>query len=214
MVGNLDARLDALGRSEALRTELAALQDRVRSAELKKEQIDDELTAAEEDADVARSHVSELSDLFRQILDRFEMPWFEDAYIDPETYRPVVNGGSLQELMSGGMKVLVNDAYFLAGLTYALQSPQDSLLPTFMIIDTPRKNFGSGQEDRNASVRIYSWIHTVRASYGDRMQVIIADNDVPVAVRSSLRIKSFSYDTPLIPEVAHLGEGAVETLKS
>ena len=40
----------------------------------------------------------------------------------------------------------------------------------------------------------------------------IADNDVPTKVRKGLRIVPFDYETPLIPDVVHPGEGNVETL--
>ena len=63
----------------------------------------------------------------------------------------MVGGKRLEELSSGGMKTLVNDAYFLAGLTYALRVPSETHLPLLSIIDTPRKNFGSHPDDRRAA---------------------------------------------------------------
>lgn len=210
--GALQARLHEMDRWQSMRAELEATTEARRTQEQALLEVQAELAAAEDEADMARGRVDDLSDLFADILEGFKMPWFKDAYIDRDSFRPVVNGMHLPEQLSGGMKVLINVAYFLAGLTYALQSPTDSLLPTFMVIDSPRKNFGSSAEDREASRRIYGWIHTLRTQYGSRFQLIVADNDVPTAVRTGLRIRNFSYSEPLIPEMSHPGEGNVETL--
>ena len=124
----------------------------------------------------------------------------------------MVGGKRLEELSSGGMKTLINDAYFLAGLTYALRAPAETRLPPLILIDTPRKNFGSDVDDASAAVRIYNWIRRLQDSYGaERFQLIIADNDVPSEARSLHEIR-LSYSKPLIDDLPHPGPEAVQTL--
>lgn len=79
---------------------------------------------------MARGRVDDLSALFEDILLGFKHPSIKQASIDRESFRPLVNGMHLPELLSGGMKVMVNDAYYLANLTFALQSPHHQTLDT------------------------------------------------------------------------------------
>jgi hypothetical protein len=141
------------------------------------------------------------------------LPWYEASHIDSTTYLPMVGGKRLEELSSGGMKTLVNDAYFLAGLTYALRVPAETYLPPMMLIDTPRKNFGADEDDASAAVRIYNWIGRLRDSYGSsRFQLIIADNDIPAEARDFHAIR-LSYARPLLDDLPHPGPELVSTLE-
>jgi hypothetical protein len=56
-------------------------------------------------------------------------------------------------LSSGGMKTIVNIAYFLANLTWSLRDPT-ALLPRLLITDSPRKDHGAGAEDLRGAGRI------------------------------------------------------------
>lgn len=212
----LGAQLAETDRLERLNSELVSVRQARGDLQARLAELEDDLERAKDHAELGRARVLELSEIFAETLQRFEQPWFEEqggeAHIDPTNYRPVVNGQYLPEQLSGGMKVVTNLAYYLAGLTFALRAPAESRLPTFLMIDTPRKNFGSSPEDRRASERFYADIHALRGLYGDRMQIIIADNDVPVRVRRGLRIRTFDYESPLIPSVEHPGEGKVATL--
>jgi hypothetical protein len=81
-----------------------------------------------------------------------------------------------------------------------------------MVIDTPRKNFGSDPDDRRAADRIYRWMRRLTDTY-DRssFQLILADNDIPPHAEE-FNVIRFSYAQPLIDDVPHPGPDAVETL--
>ncbi len=167
------------------------------------------LRDARTELEARRERVVELSDLFDELLRFFRLPWYESAHIDRRSYLPVVNGQSPEELLSGGMRTIVNDAYHLAGLTHTLT--HQTLLPSFLIIDSPRKNLGSGPDDTAISFQIYRHFQRLAGAYGDNFQLIVADNDVPPAMRD-LTSFTLDYDHPLIPDVQHPGEGRVETI--
>lgn len=153
----------------------------------------------------ALARVEELSVAFDDILQSLQLPWYEPSYIDPKTYLPMVGGKKLEELSSGGMKVLVNDSYFLAGLAYALRVPEETLLPSMMIIDSPMKNFGAGQDDLNYSHRFYRWLWALQQERGaNRFQLIIADNEIPQE-GEQFNVRRFSYEEPLIDDLPHPG---------
>src|SRR6266508_100188 len=205
----LRVRQDAVDRAlqqweqyRRLERVLAELQGELRSVERL-------LRDARVQLEARRERVVELSDLFDELLRFFRLPWYESARIDRRSYLPVVNGQNPEDLLSGGMRTIVNDAYHLAGLTYTLTHP--TLLPPLLIIDSPRKNLGSGPDDTAISFQIYRHFQRLAGAYGDNFQLIVADNDVPPAMRD-LTSFTLDYDHPLIPDVQHPGEGRVETI--
>lgn len=225
-MSELSSRIGELrGHDEALLASLRALHELQRVEREVAEQrslvesLAGRIRQEEADLEIGRRRVDDLSEMFDEILRSMRMPWYESAAIDAKTYLPVVNGGSLQELSSGGMKTLVNVAYYLANLTYALAN-QDSRLPPFMMIDSPRKNFGSGTADREHAGLIYERILSMQqvsqfgGALGRTFQLIVADNDVPERVARRLgarRIRRFSYEAPLIDDLHHPGPD-VETI--
>lgn len=175
--------------------------------------IGDKLAQAQVEREQAMTRVEELSEAFDEILQELKLPWYQPSEIDRKTYLPMVGGKRLEDLSSGGMKTLVNDAYFLAGLSYALRAPNETLLPSLMLIDTPRKNFGSNPDDTQASQRVYRWMRRLQVSYGNAFQLIVADNDIP-AEAEQFNVMSFSYEEPLIDDLAHPGPEQVKTIGS
>jgi len=172
--------------------------------------VERSLRDAKTELEARRERVGVLSDLFDELLRFFRLPWYQSASIDRRTYLPVVNGQSPEELLSSGMRTIVNDAYHLAGLTYTLT--HQTLLPAFLIIDSPRKNLGSDPDDTAISFQIYRHFQRMAGAYGDQFQLIVADNDVPAAMGYLTSI-TLDYDSPLIPDVEHPGEGQVETIE-
>lgn len=155
-----------------------------------------------------RSVVDDLSGIFNEVVQSLNIPWATEASLDARDYLPVINGERIESLaVAGGSKTLVTVAYHLSLLTYAL-SHRDSLLPQLLIIDTPRKNLGFNREDKELGERIYRRIGTIAEAYGDAVQFIVADNDVPQGA-NWLNALRFDYDHPLIGHVMHPGEAAV-----
>jgi hypothetical protein len=96
----------------------------------------------------------------------------------------------------------------------ALQPPDAIHLPGFLIIDSPRKNFWSGQADRGTGPRIYSLIEASQAANGSGLQMLIADNDLARKFHRSFRVVTLSYDDPLLNAIKHPGKDQVQTLDS
>lgn len=165
----------------------------------------DELRASLEQG---RQRVALLSDQFAEILADFQLPWLESARIDMKSYLPIINGRSFDDLSSGGMKALVNDAYHLAALRYALVYA-DSLMPLLQVIDSPRKTLGSGPEDRALSTNVYRRLRIMQDAFGQGFQLIVADNDVPDLAREWV-VAHLDYEHPGVPFVEHPGPEKVE----
>lgn len=166
----------------------------------------DQLGALRTELAERREGVHELSELFREIVEQAQLPWYESARIDDRSYLPIVNNGTFEALSSGGMKTVVNVAYHLALLTHGLVH-SELLIPRLLIIDSPAKNLGVSENDRSQADRIYRRIATLADAYSQPFQVIVADNDPPsVPVPIAKRI-DLSYSEPLIPGVAHPGPG-------
>jgi hypothetical protein len=160
-----------------------------------------------------RSRITELSDLFDEIIQALGMPWYETgAHINPTSYLPVVNGVDIKDLGSGGMKMMTNVAYHLALLTYGLSNRIDTI-PDLLIIDSPRKNLGSSVEDQAHAEAFYRWVAALTRTYEDQFQLIIADNDEPppgTPLRTHVRL---SHLQPLIRDLPHPGD-EVDTIGS
>ena len=122
-IGNLRGEAARTGEGLATRRELAKRRTQLAELETRQTRIGDRLDEAKAARQAGRARIDALSDAFDEILRQLEEPWYEPSHIDPDSYLPLVGGRGLEELGSGGMKTLVNDAYFLAGLTYALRAP-------------------------------------------------------------------------------------------
>lgn len=211
-LGGLRGQQETHRQALALQEELDRRRSNLEELQRRQTQLADELEEARAEREEGRARIDELSEAFDEILKDFQLPWYEPSYIDASSYLPMVGGKRLEELSSGGMKTLVNDAYFLAGLTYALRVPAQTHLPRFMVIDSPRKNFGADAEDRGAADRIYRWMRRLRDQYGaSSFQLIVADNDIPVEA-NEFHIMRLSYERPLIDDLPHPGPDAVKTL--
>jgi hypothetical protein len=67
-------------------------------------------------------------------LSGFDLPWLKTAEVSQDTYLPLVNGRSLRQLSSGGMKASTNIAYYLAFFVTSLRDPA-LLGPSFLMLD-------------------------------------------------------------------------------
>ncbi|MFJ2901940.1 hypothetical protein [Streptomyces sp. NPDC087212] len=83
-----------------------------------------------------------------------------------------------------GVRCAINVVYRMAFLRYALVTGATDL-PSFLVIDSPRKNVGYGEDDQELVGRLYTYfldhIAGVRggASRTRPHQIIIVDNDLP-----------------------------------
>jgi hypothetical protein len=158
-----------------------------------------------------RQRVTDLSEIFDEIIQELQMPWYEPgAHIDSKSYLPIVNGASIEDLGSGGMKMMTNVAYHLALLTYGLSEGLGTI-PDLLILDSPRKNLGATDEDQAHAEAFYRWIAALTRAYEGRFQLIVADNDPPPAETPVAQSIELSHESPLVRDLEHPG-GDVATI--
>lgn len=211
-LGEFGADMRGLEASRRYLAEMQRLQDRREQLRREALELESRLAEVEDEQGLASQRVSDLSEIFAEILTDLELPWLRDAYIDRNSYLPIVNGERLEGLSSGSMKALVNTSYFLAGLTYAIRG-YPTLLPRFMMIDSPRVHHGANPTDRRAGERIYRWLMRLQQALNDKapflgertFQLIVADNDMPRFVRG-LHVRRLSREEPLLSDVPGLDD--------
>lgn len=152
--------------------------------------------------------LADLSALFDGILRELRDPWFSEAHIDPIDYLPVVDDEGFDMLSVGGArKTLVNLAYHLANLYMSISERSLVLLPTLLIVDSPRKNVGDNALDRTMVESVYARLQTLQAASRDEFQIIFADNDMPVNASKWISNHiELDYKNPFVPGVVHRGE--------
>lgn len=199
-ITRLDESLETWGRKDRIAEDIADLEGGLSS-------LSSELEEEQRRGAQAHERLDELSGIFDEIVRELEMPWYDQpAYVDPNTYLPMVNGVAMDNLSSGGMKMMANIAYHMALLTLGL-SRRDTRIPSLLVLDSPRKNLGATAPDQFHAGQFYRWIGTLVAAHQDRSQIIIADNDPPlqgVPISEEIRV---SHDSPTVPGLPHPGEG-------
>ncbi|MFJ3339192.1 hypothetical protein [Streptomyces sp. NPDC086766] len=157
---------------------MRAIDADIRSIKAERRQVNKDIREKSEQLKVSQSLLGDLSTEFGRLLTGWNLPWVETAVIDRDTYLPVVNGQPFESLQAsgGGLATSVNLAYSLTHLTSGLDHA-DVLVPSLLVIDSPRKAFGNNASDRQRAAEIYSRFRTLADAYGERLQMIIADND-------------------------------------
>lgn len=213
-LAELEARGRWLDQMLSYRVQLRAGLAEVKAKQARLREVEAAFAHASAKVAAARGKIVELSAMFDELIKGFDYPWLkgeETSHIDPRTFLPLVAGGTFEQA-SGGEKTLINVAYHLAALRYALQE-QASLLPLFSIIDSPRKNIGSqNPSDRAMGEKIYRRLLAMNGAQGDQFQMIVADNDPPPLPQAFNTI-AFTYEKPFVPWVQHPGPDAVKPIE-
>lgn len=159
-----------------------------------------------------RSRLTTLGDYFRDEVRALGFGPGIEAAVD-ENYLPLIDGASFEQLsVAGATKALANDAYYLASLRNAL-ADEAILLPGLLILDAPRTSLGNTPEDRFAGEQLYHRLQLLAVDYPSA-QIIVADNGYPELDRSMgpVNVIPLSYESPLLKDVPHPGEGRVQTI--
>lgn len=104
-------------------------------------------------------------------------------------------------LSSGGKKTIYKICYALAIHIFAATKSSSSLLPQFVIVDTPMKNM-SEREDSELYERLYCYFNNLFSDKGllCDAQLIIIDKEIPdVFQNTNVLCKHLTNDKPLIP---------------
>ena len=106
-------------------------------------------------------------------------------------------------LSSGGKKTIFKICYAIAIHIYAMENNIHSILPQFIIIDTPMKNI-SEREDKELYENLYLFFEKLFTNKGKlhEVQLIIVDKELPQVFKTKeLMCKHMTNEEPLIPYV-------------
>ena len=188
----LNDYLDLFRRLDGSRSELQRLLQ-------EREGIEAALEATERQQVGVVERLRALDENFKRILTRLHTPEIGDigeSYIHRETYLPIVNGRSFNDLSSLGLKVIVNLAHALAHHETAIE--MGIPLPGLLIIDGPSSNIGREGEDLKRVSSIYDYLVEVAGRLSDNLQLIVVDNDVPAHALDFVRLE-LSEENRLVP---------------
>jgi len=138
----------------------------------------------------AEGRIGRLEDEMERALEAFEAPRFADpptSAVNRQNFLPVVDGRSFDELSSQGLQVLVNVAHALAHQQTAFGL--GLMLPNILFIDGLTSNIGHEGLDLERVNHVYDYLIALSQSLGNEIQIIVADNDVPVQAHSYVRVR-------------------------
>ncbi|MGW4476073.1 hypothetical protein ACWENQ_40945 [Nonomuraea sp. NPDC004354] len=188
-------------RLDQVRAEAAAHRKRDR-------QLKVDITEREKALRARGAQLEDISAAFTDEVNLIGIPTDGTARIDPDTFLPLVGDTAFEDLQAsgGGASTALNIAYHLTLLTTALDHP-DVLLPNLLIIDSPRKAIGTVDRDRELGRRIYSRLATLTEAYKDRIQLIVADNDIPAELVTTRNTIVLTSERSAVPGVTNTGVG-------
>jgi hypothetical protein len=208
----VDALADSKSRLARIEQELSSL-NRVQDAHGRLRQKFDEVDQLQKDqeerrqrldlsgSNVGRSEdvLTQMNAIFRKIIRVIELPNATGrARLDESTLLPVVDEQAFGK-RGGGARSAVSIAYSLALLTYAREAA-DVDLPTLLMVDSPKKNFGSNADDSALAHRLYirfldymtELTQSVAGARSDRpFQLIIVDNDIHRDIARRIKVVRF-----------------------
>jgi len=147
----------------------------------------------------SENRIRHLEGRLQEILDRFNVPHFGDdspARIDRQTYLPVIQGRHFDDWSSQGLTVLVNVAHALAHQRTAIDLGLP--LPHILLIDGLTSNVGRKGADLERIRGVYDYLIELSDELGERLQVIVSDNDIPTRAQPYRRL-ILSEEDRLIP---------------
>jgi DNA repair exonuclease SbcCD ATPase subunit len=158
----------------------------------------------------ARTHLIEtLSNDYALLISEVGLPIDGDPRVSDRDYLPYVGDTRFDRVSTGGIATVLVTAYWITLLATALRE-RTTLYPSLLILDTPRKSTGTNEHALIAAV--YRQLDVLAAVSGNRMQVIVADNDVPDTISSTWQTLEFDYDHPTLFPVPHPGPNRVTPL--
>jgi len=192
-----------------------------------------ELRSAREDAKAALRRMedaleerreqifADLNEEYERTVSLLGVPGIIAASISPTTYLPFINGAPWADFgpRGGGITTAAQVAYWATLLSVAQKHSWTSY-PAFMLIDSPRQAVNDSEALSEALYRrLVALVDTNKefALIGIRrpkVQLIIADNSLPVAYRGDYAQMDFSISEPTVSTIRHPGPSKVKTLGS
>ena len=163
------------------------------------------------------NNVSKLQVFFKDCLLGVGFPSFsakDSIIIDKESFVPSVHSNTgefrfnYQTLSSSGIRTIFKICYALAIQRFVLEEKIITLLPSFMIIDTPMKNI-SERIDKSLYMKLYEYFYKSFSKGGilEGQQLILVDKEFPqIFMDHEVPHKIYTRESPLIPRANQKGD--------
>ncbi len=171
----------------------------------RKVELEEQIEAHGTSVTAADENINALEKRIVDYLTRLHVPQLGDLLtvkINRTTYLPEVSTRTFDELSSQGLKTLVNVAHALAHHTVAIDRGLD--MPGLLILDGVSANSGKEGLEGDRIVDMYKLFGDVAREYGEHLQLVIVDNDLPVEVAdemSDMIVLTLSQEARLIGRV-------------
>ncbi|GAA1525745.1 hypothetical protein GCM10009730_37880 [Streptomyces albidochromogenes] len=176
----------------------------------RKARLQGDIARSEASLNVRRKYlIREISKEFNRVVSDLRIPGVQEASIHETNYLPLLNGKPFRQISRGGGIVTATQvAYWTALLAVALRERETSY-PAFLLIDSPRLALNT---EKDLSAALYRRLVTLAEANRGKLQLIIADNELPAAYRKDYAEIDFSYKKPTVATIRHPGKGAVKPL--
>lgn len=181
------ANIDWTKRYLELIERQAAQTGRLDDLRAQKDAIEEEIANHSSGISIAEDNIQALEERMLDYLTRLHVPQLGDLLtvrINPQNYLPEVSTRTFDELSSQGLKTLVNVAHALAHHTVAIDRNLE--MPGFLVLDGVSANSGKEGLEGDRIVDMYELFDEVTSVYGDQLQLIVVDNDLPAEINDKL----------------------------
>jgi hypothetical protein len=110
----------------------------------------------------------------------------------------------------GGIITATQVAYWISLLTVAVRRG-DTFYPALLLMDSPRLALNTAEALASA---LYSRIVNLSGATPGRLQLIVADNEIPDDYRANFPQITFDYDHPTVATIDHPGPAGVTTIEN
>ncbi|AZS89587.1 hypothetical protein ELQ87_39085 [Streptomyces griseoviridis] len=186
---------------------LAELHRSVQAAEDELKGVREEIRTRKNLLAGRQTTLGEFEEHFTELAGSVGLPGDPGARLNHSSLLPQVRAGNLTKV-GHGVRCAINVVYRMAFLSYALVTGATDL-PSFLVIDSPRKNVGYGDDDQELVGRLYTHFldHIAGVRSGGALrarphQIIIVDNDLPQLPKrllDQMHTIELTRDNPLVP---------------
>lgn len=185
----------------------------VKNLRVERETARRSLEAAVRDLDARRTGIiTKISEEFDATVRALGIPGVVSASIDDQNYLPVINGKvfSSKNQLAGGITTATQIAYWCSLVTVAMRQHDPNIIyPMLLLIDSPRQALNTANQLTDA---MYARLTTQANAAPGKLQLIIADNELPDTYRGGREQIDFDYDRPTISTISHPGPAQVSTI--
>lgn len=179
-IGAVEANIEWVERALTLFDREVDQRDRLDLLREQKATLEEELEDHRVSVVAAEENIAALEGRMLEYLRRLHVPTLGDTLtvrINRTTYLPEISTRTFDELSSQGLKTLVNVAHALAHHTVSID--RGLPLPGLLVLDGVSANAGKEGLDGNRILDMYRLFADVSRDYGDQLQLIIVDNELP-----------------------------------